>query len=718
MLNKDTVSTIKMNTAGFSFLSVLADHVGNNKFKTGYSNILDKKSNDKTFIWEVLSSIGEDVSDTVYSNVLNYIDLASNIDICKIKALHSMIQMEGIDYSIFTGIDNMPIDILDIMNIMSIKRHYLLNSNVVSKQLIDTLSSSILSTINNVIPSKLSCSRLNSYIDDDLFNSYLISTYYSILYENVMERYDDNDKSSPFIYNVISNDLLGKQNTSLSSDPFRLYKIKYNIPLSLDQESIVDNIDNGYDSYDNYSGYSLSLLIQEKNRRKEPYIVSDPITKYKYYKEKNVKEYFDFIENKIYNNKNIEYLSTAYSLDSNFVEVKLTDKKKLIDEGNGSLNTDMISSVAKSLAYTTIYISKLRDKFKSQAQKNYMKGTFNLLSYVINEYLNEFANQQKFIDMDESLSSVFNKIETVRNNLKKHIIDDIGITEYDDVTEYFNISTDTTSESKNSAYANDRYWENFDKSTNSGFAFSASQIEEYYLSTLNMKNEVGNLDSFLSTIYSIGADRSYISKTSNELIIPDCQTSSISSYHYNIALTYGGLSTCYFPYYNHKNVTHPSYQIHPYLYNFIEHISYNYPVANTFYSDITLALEDKLVESKLSNYIGKYGQTIDIWLNNAYDYSGYRTRYEACTHTKINVVDDYDGAFYKAAVEEFLVDPESAISSISCMVTTSDNSTFFEKYYANLALTDEEYKKIALQLKANEDLIADRAGNKSLLSNV
>jgi hypothetical protein len=49
-------------------------------------------------------------------------------------------------------------------------------------------------------------------------------------------------------------------------------------------------------------------------------------------------------------------------------------------------------------------------------------------------------------------------------------------------------------------------------------------------------------------------------------------------------LTYGGRSFCYYPYYNLKNTVHSSYQIHPFMWNFIKREQAYGIVTKTFFS--------------------------------------------------------------------------------------------------------------------------------------
>lgn len=61
------------------------------------------------------------------------------------------------------------------------------------------------------------------------------------------------------------------------------------------------------------------------------------------------------------------------------------------DDPSQDLNLDVIDAVAQNLADLTMYIAKLREKVRLQTRKNYMKGTNNLIRYVVNEYLVDLA---------------------------------------------------------------------------------------------------------------------------------------------------------------------------------------------------------------------------------------------------------------------------------------------------------------------------------------
>lgn len=101
--------------------------------------------------------------------------------------------------------------------------------------------------------------------------------------------------------------------------------------------------------------------------------------------------------------------------------------------------------------------------------------------------------------------------------------------------------------------------------------------------------------------------------------------------------------------------------------------------------------------SSLDAHVGAYGEVINIALNNDYDYSGYKTRYEVSNHEIAtgtrgakNMVIDYDGAFYPPAAAEFLADPDKCIESLSVEEkmhsADGEEKTFYEKYYSHLNL--------------------------------
>jgi hypothetical protein len=72
--------------------------VNNKKFDAGYVDMQNGKHNDKTFLWEALSAMSEKLGKDLFLNVRDYIDNVTDIDVCKVNALRSMMHMVGLDY--------------------------------------------------------------------------------------------------------------------------------------------------------------------------------------------------------------------------------------------------------------------------------------------------------------------------------------------------------------------------------------------------------------------------------------------------------------------------------------------------------------------------------------------------------------------------------------------------------------------------------------------
>ena len=111
----------------------------------------------------------------------------------------------------------------------------------------------------------------------------------------------------------------------------------------------------------------------------------------------------------------------------------------------------------------------------------------------------------------------------------------------------------------------------------------------------------------------------------------------------------------YDPFYNYTNLTHSSYQIHPYLYNFVEKLNVLYPLVEAFFITFTKDYERELIEKGIDNLIGKYGNVINLWKYGMFDWSGYQSQYEylASKEQPATIPDTFGftGAFYPPALD-------------------------------------------------------------------
>lgn len=697
----------------FSLINTVAEMANNVEFTKGYSQLIQGNNNENTYIWNALSAIGQDVSKTIYQNVVNYIDNVANVDTCSVKALKSMCKILGIqNYGILQHIDTIPNEILDLINIFSINKKYLesnkyFNTSLYSELFLRSLNKNLSSHEEDINNAKylLSSSESNEInvefgFDNDVYNEFILNAFYTLLSNNIFAKYyngediDSNDKSNYICVNLESyiNQLIDGQigegkNQDLNL-PYRLnveaLQQNLNLPLSFNPFTIADAIDNGTDFITNYDGNERYLiLIVLEYRTKEQFIRSDlsgsystsenrKYTKFAYYKEKKFIEYLKLVNLYYYNN---EINFNTYELNSNLIlfnpnftnnfKVLATEFLSEIKNKNSSNSDKILKQVSEILREICFAIVNIREKIKTQCQKNYMRGTFLLISYIINEYLhNTVKYQYENTDLHRNI-----------NNMTR---DDIGIQEYDDTTEYFNIKTDSSYLALNSKKTNLEYWKH--ESNSSGIGIALSKIDDFYLNTLNMKQSVSNVRDFLDIIYELGADKSYIDyRVSSNVVVSEefdsiksedalddrvsARYADISAYQHTMFLKYNGTEIGWNPYFNWKNETHSSYQIHPYLYNFIEHNnSYIASIKNAFYNDANETLISILLTPQISTHIGKVGNILNIWKDDVIEYSGYRSNYEITEQSKdnnvINVLDHYDSIFYPDAIKEFKLSAE------------------------------------------------------------
>ena len=83
--------------------------------------------------------MGQGFADIIYENVLNYLDNVSNVDLCNVKALQSMMKIVGIQYDVLQSYNSIPVEIARIMDMLSINSKYLLDSKIFKSEFIDLL---------------------------------------------------------------------------------------------------------------------------------------------------------------------------------------------------------------------------------------------------------------------------------------------------------------------------------------------------------------------------------------------------------------------------------------------------------------------------------------------------------------------------------------------------------------------------------------------------
>lgn len=142
MLPKETLQIqdgVGFRDDGFSMTRKLGSFINNKRFSEGYVQFGNGEQNTKTYVWEALSAIGDDLGKVVYSNVLNYIDNVSNVETCRIQALDSMMKEIGIEYGVFDIVGRFPHGIVSLMDIFSIDMKYVVGGDLLKGQTVEML---------------------------------------------------------------------------------------------------------------------------------------------------------------------------------------------------------------------------------------------------------------------------------------------------------------------------------------------------------------------------------------------------------------------------------------------------------------------------------------------------------------------------------------------------------------------------------------------------
>lgn len=130
--SEEVQSLTKFNTGDFNFMDTFHDLVGNRGFGEGYYR---ENEREKHYIWEVLSAIGNGIGNVMYSNVLRYSDLVANVDTCKTKQLQSFLDLFGMGMKILNTSDGVPVEVMNLIDTLSISRKYLFRNPIVSEEL-------------------------------------------------------------------------------------------------------------------------------------------------------------------------------------------------------------------------------------------------------------------------------------------------------------------------------------------------------------------------------------------------------------------------------------------------------------------------------------------------------------------------------------------------------------------------------------------------------
>lgn len=680
-MSSTTDNFLNMNKRGdiFSITSKLAEYSINPEWRSGYDSIINPKvvSNNST-VWKCISSSCEDIGAEVYKKVVNYIDNIGNIDVCEIHSLYSFTKLYGYNSDLMYLNFSFPIEILDLINIFSVNKAYLVGQN---------------SILTN--SSKLKIEALSG--SDEAYLQYVEDIFYNTLVKFVNLQYRDYEilnGDDGIIWKTDVNkytDELFNDDMSSSND-ILLRKVSLNVPIYFSERIYVNDIQAGYRKMSDFSIPEQIILNMELERRAQARDLLKNISKYSYERENKVLNYFRFII--LFTESG--YTTEQYDLDikKNLIISNSDILSKLIIYNNSisqyEIDYSIIRSVASKLVDLCIKISYIRENIKNQAQKYYMSGTENLLINFIRETLfttlyNNTDSTSAFWRYSNSDNTLLNSSIYPNDDLK------IDIINYIDPVEYFNIAATEEVSAVGTSGLNPRYWESDnailfdgDITENELLTFyNKLGLDNRFTSSYDSSSITASsysLSSFLSTVFNSGAT----SATSAILYPLETISGTLSATEKEIFRKYSGISSLgNIPFCNIKNSVHSSYQIHPFVLAFKQYTEAVRGIANLFTYNIP---DLHTIFDVLKSRVDQFGNTINFWDNNT-DFSGYTSSYELEDLKEGNINLYQDSPFNFNALREYLSDKDNFI-----------NNALTGQYYNTLSLTDTLSDKIKNKL--------------------
>ena len=712
-MEKIDISEIRKSSGSFSFIDTLGNLVVNDRFARGYKELMEKNSNNEnTFIWRSLSAIGEDIGNVLYENVRHYIENVSDVDTCTVKSLASLAKELGIvQVKILDNLHAVPTDVLKLVDLFSINPSLMLNPDLINLPLVEELAvcctvSSYVNEISRGVRNQITSSLYNTElsnatiswgINNELFyNNYLSSKFYDYLTSVVSCEFitsdlvnDVPDRRHYYIFdeipkNTVSGVVIEKSNSyeyldSICSSDISAYIQLNNLSPYFNPSEILDNIDNGTAKWEDYSDVERQLLSGVQSRRERALFslsgdrVLPQTSRYDYYKARKILDLLLFVNNLLGYGAKITTKTWLPDTKYSELQVEYGEDYGVVTVDPDSpphINDDVLKDAARTLAAVCHSIETIRERLKTFTQQVYLRGSTLLMDFIINEYLRYTLPYRytKFTSAITDLSNGWLSTDTYEN---------VDVIEYWDTTEYYNLSTQHSSYAKNYGYVNYPFWLRPDDDSSTRI-IPRGTINDFYMKMLGMNTVLSSkgdytLSNFLSTIYSMGLMDAYIDSELSTLVLPVDQTapsalnttnlgiiSTLREYQRFLTHTYSGLSSGAQPYHNWKNVTHPSWQVHPYLKNFIEKSDTDNVIETTYNITANSFRLAAMRTPKISVCVGIAGEILNLWRYKTEDFSGYLTRYELGRQSLLkwnmepSPVVNYDGLFYPDAVDDYI----------------------------------------------------------------
>jgi len=524
---------VENNTNNFSFTKKLYDYMGNEEWKTGYNELargdvpllpngaIDLANcNGYGALWTFLSASFENIGNDIYAKIYNYVENIRDVETCNIHALTNLSKELGIDNISIQDI-KYPIEIENLVNIFSISKSYvLLSSYILNDVSLDNIYASDGTIITTGLFSGYDTTS-NYWSDSQLSNIETLSSEYTHITLSGYIDYMEAQFSACILEYItkdgIINDIKATGDTTnyLDVDPdtddIEAKKVEYAVDKNFHVKLEANRIEEGLTHINDYKpNQQLLIDIEFENRKSEQKYGDVPETfrKNKDIKLRKVKNYINFVENlNIYNSEALIYNTFSESYD-------------VLSGGMiGFFDTDSISA---SLIGNTVHILRniclktayQREYLRRFAQKTALVGTSRIIKDSISEYIARYMSSPDYwgyysFPGIESPTTEIENLPVVRE-LSSNLLGDIKVVEYYDTTDYMNISAITDDMDGNVGI---RYWEGEYADTFKLMSeHSDEEINEFY-NNLGIYLDNNELNSFLDTIYDLGAVSATVNPT-------------------------------------------------------------------------------------------------------------------------------------------------------------------------------------------------------------
>lgn len=516
------------NKTGFSFTDKLNEYTRNEEWKSGLDIVKEGKmptfpdgkidfngSENFSTLWYTLSSAFEEVGNDTYTHISHLLQSVKDIDVCTIHALKSLAQELNVDDIQIFDLPY-PLEIENLVNILSISRNKLLTSGAV---LADDVISDIYDNIGISTSGVMEGYDLSAWTDAQA--SYITTTSANFINIPLTSWTDfiDTQISTCLINNInldgIVNDYKVQYDINPDNDPLATpedsddienLKIEYQVSKDFHVRAEADKITLGITKLQDYLPNQIIVIEAEFEDRDSKNKYGDQpevFRRFKYDRERKVRNYIGFVEalnvyNAGFTTQNDSFYVSGDAPVSFFAEVS-----------GVPVSGDLIENTTYTLRNIVMKTSYQRDYLKNISRKHAIVGTSRIVQSVVSEYIarnfssNSYWGYHTFEGLSSPATDIDN-LEVIDEELSSNILGDIKVVEYYDTTEYMNISASTDSPFS-SGQVSPRFWEGGARDTAILLSEHTSAEVSSFYKNLGLNLTAEEIQTFLDSVYDMGA---------------------------------------------------------------------------------------------------------------------------------------------------------------------------------------------------------------------